>query len=356
MAGTVLAVASGKGGVGKTTTAINLAVALGTSETPAVVLDADLGMPNVGAFLGIDPEVTLHDVLAGESEIDAAIVESDAGVDVVPGSPGLEDFADADPDALDSVLESLRERYRHVVVDTGGGLSYEAVSPIELADSVVLVTTPLPAAIADAERTTQVADRLGVPVAGVVVTRANEDTDPESIAAELDVELLGRVAFDPRVRESAADGTPIVAAAPDSQPASAYRRIASTLTGDRHGKSDAGSESNNEDTDGAESETEPEDASATQDPGSGVDDGDEDDSDEDGDDGDEDDGAEEGPNGADEESRGEESVVDNASADDPEDSRDRAGSTPPESADKPSTSDGSDSKPGLFGRLFGWLR
>lgn len=230
MAEKVFAVTSGKGGVGKTTTAINLAAALGTESSPSVIVDADLGMADVGTFLGLDPDRTLHDVLAGTVPIEDAITSVSPGFDAVVGDRGLDAFANADPDGVGPAVDTLAEQYRYVVIDTGGGLSYESMSPLSVADAAVLVTSPLPAAVENTQKSAQLAVRAGVPVRGVVVTHANDRTDPGSIAETLGVELLGTVRDDPVVGESAEHRESLLEYAPDSEPAASYRRISAALT------------------------------------------------------------------------------------------------------------------------------
>ncbi len=226
MSGDVFVVTSGKGGVGKTTTAVNLAIALRQRGHSVAVLDADLGMPNVGAFVSLDADATLHDVLAARTTTAEATVEIDDGLGFVFGDRSLDGFAEADPARLDGVVEELADEYQYVLVDTGGSLTYEGVYPMELADEILLVTSPVPAAITDTKKSKRLANRVDVPVRGVVVTHTSEDDTPESIASELDVDFLGDIPTDDAVVESVAKRQPVVAYAPESAASVAYHRVA----------------------------------------------------------------------------------------------------------------------------------
>ena len=230
MSGTVYTVASGKGGVGKTTTSVNLAVALWQEGNAVALVDADIGMPNLAAVLDITPEATLHDVLAGRASVDEALVEAQGGnLLVLPGDRSLESFANADPRQLRAAVDELAERCDYVIVDTGAGLSYEDVLPLGMAHGVLLVTTPDPAAFGDTQKTMEVADLLGAPIRGLVVTRAVADTDAAAIAGEIGAELLGTIPEDPAVMASTVAGNPLESHAPDSAAAGAYRDLVATL-------------------------------------------------------------------------------------------------------------------------------
>jgi septum site-determining protein MinD len=230
MPGTVLTVASGKGGVGKTTTAVNLSIALWQEGNTVALVDADLEMANLAAVLSIEPGPTLHDVLAGEATAEEAVVEAKNGdLLVLPGTSDLAGFADADPGRLQLVVSDLADRCDYVIVDTGAGLSYEDVLPLGMADAVLLVTTPDPAAIGDTRKTLQLAGLVDAPVLGVVVTRALEATDAPSIARQLDTALLGRIPEDAAVTESAIRGDPLESHAPHAPATVAYRELAETI-------------------------------------------------------------------------------------------------------------------------------
>jgi septum site-determining protein MinD len=230
MSGTVLVVTSGKGGVGKSTTALNLGVALGVDGHSAVVVDADLGMANLGAMVGLETDPTLHDVLADEADVESAVVTEGDAFGVVPGGRDLAAYADADPGRLPEVLAALAERYEYVVVDAGAGLGYADVVPVDAADGVLLVTTPSDAAIGDTAKLAEFSALVDARIRGVVVTRADGGIDAESIAAEVGTDLLGVVPEDPAIPGSTEAGVPLEQHAPDSPAAAAYRRLADVVT------------------------------------------------------------------------------------------------------------------------------
>lgn len=236
MAGRVYALASGKGGVGKTTSAVNLGAALHDAGYDTVVVDADLAMANLGGLVGIDDGPTIHDVLANEAALGDALVWVDENGPqrsppaegpsfvVVPGSRSLDSFAAADPGELRRVVESLAAAADFVVCDTGAGLTHENAVPFGVADGVVLVTTPDPVAVADARKTAGFAERAGGMVVGSVLTRATDETDVSGVARRLGTEMLAVIP------ESADVGTePLVRTAPEGYAAEAYHRLASAL-------------------------------------------------------------------------------------------------------------------------------
>ncbi|MFC3477581.1 cell division ATPase MinD [Halobacterium litoreum] len=234
MTGRVFAVASGKGGVGKTTTAVNAAAAMAEAGRSVVLVDYDLGMANVGAVLDVEQaDATLHDVLAGEADAMDAVAEAPGGFDVMVGGTDIEDFGRADPSKLRDVAGELREKYDVVIVDTGGGLSHDTTVPLGLADDTVLVSTPQVAALENTEKTLELVERVGGSVAGLVLTRVGaSDVNTDEAVDAMDVDVLGTVPEDSTVAASEEAGEPLLEYAPESPAGQSYRELGYELLGE----------------------------------------------------------------------------------------------------------------------------
>lgn len=225
MTGHVFTIAGGKGGVGKTTTAVNVGVAMEDAGYDVVIVDADLGMANLAAMLGIDHDTSLHEVLAEQAAVSDTLTEGPGGATLVPGEQSLEAFADADPAKLRKVIKTLANAYDIVLIDTGAGLSHEATVPLGLADSVLLVTTPDSVAIGDAGKTAQLARRVDGEVIGTILTRAEAQSEIDEVEREVDHPLLAVIPED----SQATTDEPLVLNFPDSDAAHAYHRLSAAL-------------------------------------------------------------------------------------------------------------------------------
>ncbi|WP_323674406.1 cell division ATPase MinD [Halorubellus sp. PRR65] len=231
---TVYAIASGKGGVGKTTTTVNLGTALAGVGNRVVIVDVDLGMANLAGFVSLDAQGTsLHDVLGGSATVDQATYELANGIWAIPSGVELDGYADVATEELTTVVAELRERFDYVLLDVGAGVSHETVLPLGLADATLLVSTTEPASIQDAKKTVDLVGRAGGTVGGMVVTRTRPDdpVSPEDVAENVGTDLLVAVPEDPKVRESVHAGTPLVVHEPKSPAAQAYRYLAARLLG-----------------------------------------------------------------------------------------------------------------------------
>ncbi|WP_152042594.1 P-loop NTPase [Salinigranum salinum] len=235
--GSVFAIAGAKGGVGKTTTSINLSAVLAEMGHSVLLVELDIAMANVGDFLDLDVRLedgedpTLHDVLAGTASVASATYEAPGGFDVVPSGTTLEGFSRADIDRAPAVVAHARARYDVVVLDTGAGLGSETVLPLSLADETILVSSPRVASVRDTKKTRNLVRHVDGTVAGVVFVKSGSGRSPgvERIAEFLAVDLLGHVPEDPAVASAQDIGRPVVVAASDSAAAKAYGALGSRI-------------------------------------------------------------------------------------------------------------------------------
>jgi len=225
MAGYVCTVAGGNGGVGKTTTAVNLAAALEANGYDVALVDADLGMPNVSEMLGVDHEQSLHDILAGRATVSETLTEAPAGMTLVPGEPALEAYAEADPQKLRKVIKTLRRAYDVVLVDTAAGLREENTVPLELADGVLLLTTPDYVSLTDTTKTGELATRVDSEIIGALIVRVTDENDLSGTRDAFEFPVLGGIPADLDV----VGDEPLVVTAPDSDAADVYRQLTDQL-------------------------------------------------------------------------------------------------------------------------------
>ena len=149
----IIAVTSGKGGVGKTFVSANLAAALTRRGQRVLVLDADLGLANLDVVLNLHPKITLHDVFTGKAALEDAVIQAPGGFNVLLAGSGMVEYSRLTPEVRSqflSVIQALTPQYDVVLLDTGAGISDVVLFSVSLASEVLIVATPEPTSLTDA--------------------------------------------------------------------------------------------------------------------------------------------------------------------------------------------------------------
>ncbi len=231
---TVYTIASGKGGVGKTTFAVNTGAALSELGMRTLVIDCDIGMANLGLVINVDSkkQYSLHEVLAGKADVSEAINRTPYGMDVLLSGISIRGFKQANPEKLREVIGKLIDEYEVILLDSPAGISKESVIPLAVSDEVILITNPELPSITDALKTKLMAEIVGRKVKGTVVNRVMSmkgELAASKIGDLLEVEVLGSIPNDRSVTKAVAFKVPVVVREPGSPAAKRINAIARKL-------------------------------------------------------------------------------------------------------------------------------
>lgn len=239
----VLAVTSGKGGVGKSTFVVNIGLALTQLGKRVCIIDADLGTANIDVLLNLAPPFNLSHVLDGSKHMVEVLVEGPGDLLILPGGSGMQRLTRLDDTEFRALIEQFRELERFadiVLIDTASGVSPEVTNFVSSASAALVITAPEPHAITDAYALMKVLSegQRRVPLQ-LVVNRVGSVAEADSVTRKmgyaakrfLDYELepLGHVSEDAYVTRAVRRQVPVVSEYPRSRAAQDFQRIAAKL-------------------------------------------------------------------------------------------------------------------------------
>ncbi|MFH0970018.1 MAG: cell division ATPase MinD [Candidatus Diapherotrites archaeon] len=235
--GRSITIVSGKGGVGKTSIAANLGIALSKRGMNVCLVDADIAMANLSLLLGMQSSpITLHDVLLGEAGVQDAIYDGPAGVKLIPSGLSLENYRRVDADRLASVIKAIQHKFDFVLLDGPAGIEKSVLASIAATEECLLIATPDSPSIADVLKTKIVAQRLGSKPLGVVLNMVHfekGEISKDEVSRMMELPVYATIPYDDEMRHSfQRDKTdPVMLRNPQAKSSVEIQRLAARLAG-----------------------------------------------------------------------------------------------------------------------------
>ncbi len=235
--GEIITIASGKGGVGKTTLTANLGISLSELGFTVLLIDADIAMSNLSLLVGLDnPPITLHDVLLGSSSAQDATYDGPNKIKIIPSGLSISNYQRVDVERLISVVKSLISDYDFILIDAPAGIDKNVISAISASTQVLLITEPTSPSVADVFKVKIVCERLNQKVMGVIVNKVSDlkgEISEKEIMKMLEIPSYGKIPYSADIRESflLKKITPTIIHNPTSESANAFRYIARRISG-----------------------------------------------------------------------------------------------------------------------------
>lgn len=241
----VMAITSGKGGVGKTTSTINIGLALIQAGHKVLLLDADLGLANVNIMLGFKPQKTIDDLIGGRATMEEVIVHHHSGLDIIPATSGVYEVTNLSDEEKRLLLESfslIEGQYDYMLIDTSAGIGSNVLYFNVASERVIVVVDAQPTSITDAYALIKVlSSQEGVRSFDILVNRAPKGDDGRATYKKLalatdrflDVQmnLLGCIQDDNSVSEAIMKQSPLLSLYPSTRAARDFIRVARNLEG-----------------------------------------------------------------------------------------------------------------------------
>lgn len=250
----VIAITGGKGGIGKTTISVNLAIALAKQKKKVLLFDADLGLANVDVMLGLTPEKNLFDVLSGQCELHEVCVEGPHGIKIIPSASGMQTMADLNSaQAIELIhsFSSLTDNIDYMLIDLASGISSQVIDFTHAAQEVLVVICNDPASLMDSYAVIKILhQKYSRNRFGIIVNKVKSPYEGHDVFEKfqtvtekfinISMHYLGHIPHDDYIGMAARERVAILDKYPQSLAASAINNLAqgimkwhpdSTLTG-----------------------------------------------------------------------------------------------------------------------------
>jgi len=241
----VLAITSGKGGVGKTNVVAGLALSLAQLGQRVVVMDADFGLANLDILLGLSPKFTLEHVLRGEKVLEEILLDGPMGIRIIPASSGIQELTRLDTMSelrLVQGLQRVAETADWLLIDTAAGIHDSVLKLLMAAQEVILVTTPEPTSLVDAYAMVKVLHlREATKPLWLLVNNGQHPEEAQETIDQLQaatgrflgkqLKVLGMIPHDPHILQAVRQQHCVVDLFPQSPSARAFRILANQLLG-----------------------------------------------------------------------------------------------------------------------------
>ncbi|MFO7749555.1 MAG: P-loop NTPase [Desulfobacteraceae bacterium] len=245
----VITITSGKGGVGKTSISLNLCLELAAAGYKVALFDADLGLANINVLTGIHPEKTLSSVIDGQASLDEILLKNYQGIDIIPGSSGVEKLADLDEKGARRLIRSFvgLDNYDFLIFDTSAGISPQVISFCMASTDILLVVTPEPTSLTDAYAMLKLLSKKRYSsTVKIVINRVKNKKEAETAYFHLketvkqflaiDISPLGMVVKDKHVGMAVISQTPFSMVFPDAPATKCIKQISQKIAAGPGGK------------------------------------------------------------------------------------------------------------------------
>ena len=242
----VITITSGKGGVGKSSTATNLALSLAALDKKVCVFDADASLANINILLGIQPTHTLQHLLNGEKELKDIIIDGPRGLKIVPGATGIAEYAhlsNEQKEILLTALDKLQEDFDYLIIDTAAGIGDDVLDFIKASQFSIIIITPEPTSLTDSFSLLKALKRSNYNRTSYVLVNMALDFDNSQAIykrfesavkkyIDADIAYLGYIQVDETMISSVSLQCPAVLLSPDSVASNCFKNLATGLNKD----------------------------------------------------------------------------------------------------------------------------